>query len=434
MSKLEIFRACIFHTPRNPFFESHGLEAYPDGGLAVRDGAIEDCGDFSTVRPKFPDAAVRDLRGGYLIPGLIDTHIHLPQTRVLGSFGYPVLEWLDRFTLPEEARFAGRAYAAERSAEFLRLLAAHGTTTALVFGSHFHTAMSAFFEAAASSGLRIFAGLTLSDRRLQRSLHQTPEAAYRDASNLIRRFHGHGRLRYAVMPRFAFSTSEAMLAVCQTLLREHPDAAFTTHINESPVEIEEVAKLFPWSKSYLGVYERFDLIGRRSVLAHNVHPTDDELRCIATRQASVAHCPCSNAALGSGILPLQRHLQHRVRVALGTDVGAGTGFGMLKEGLQAYSLQMIAPEPMSLTAGQLLYMATRAGAEALAIDAETGDFSQGKAADFVYLKPPPESALAAAIERSEDAERVLAAIFTLAQPDSIADVRVAGSSVHSKIA
>jgi guanine deaminase len=426
---LEILRAAIFHTPGNPFLDPGALASHPDGGLVIRDGVIAACGDYPAIRAKFPDAPVRDLRGGYLIPGLVDTHIHLPQTRVLGNFGYPLLEWLDRFTLPEEARFADPAYAAARSTEFLRLLAAHGTTTALVFGAHFHSAMSAFFEAAAGSGLRIFAGLALADRRLLEPLHQTPEAAYRDSSDLIRRFHHCGRLRYAVTPRFALSSSEAILAVCQTLLREHPDVAFTTHINENPDEIAEVTKLFPWSKNYLDVYRHFDLIGRRSVLAHNVHPADAELSCLAAAQASIAHCPCSNAALGSGILPFRRHLRHGVRVALGTDVGGGAGFSILKEGLQAYSLQMIAPEPVSLTAGQLLYLATRAGAEALAVDGETGDFTPGKSADFVYLKPPDGSALAAATDHDEDPERVLGAIFTLADTSSIAEVRVANSRV-----
>ena len=205
---------------------------------------------------------------------------------------------------------------------------------------------------------------------------------------LIDNFREKGRLQYAVIPRFAPSASEAMLEICRTLLRENPGLTFTTHINESPAEIAHVLQAFPWAADYLAVYEKYDLIGPRSVLAHNVHGTDAELARLAGRQAAIAHCPCSNAALGNGIFPLQRHLNANVRIALGSDVGAGTGFGMLKEALQAGLMQRVAREPMVLTSAQLLWMATRAGAEALSMADEIGDFTTGKAADLVYIKPP----------------------------------------------
>ncbi len=169
-------------------------------------------------------------------------------------------------------------------------------------------------------------------------------------------------------------------------------------------------------------------------MAHNVHPTDSELDRLAASGAAVAHCPSSNAALGSGLFPLQRHINAGVRCALGTDVGGGTGFGMLKEGLQAYLLQRVAPDGMLLDAGHLLYLATRAGAEALGLSEETGDFRAGKSADFVYLRPPADSPLAAVLEREHSPEHVLAAIFTLAGAESVREVRVEGSVVYRSAA
>ena len=163
-----------------------------------------------------------------------------------------------------------------------------------------------------------------------------------------------------MIPRFALAASEPILEVCQSLLKEDASLLFTTHINESPREIETVASLFPWAKDYLEVYEKFDLIGRRSVLAHNVHANDAEIARIAERGSSVAHCPCSNAALGSGIFPMRRHLERNARFALGTDVGGGTGFGILKEALQAHLLQRLAADPITVTPAQMLYLATRA--------------------------------------------------------------------------
>ena len=130
--------------------------------------------------------------------------------------------------------------------------------------------------------------MVLSDRMLRLEMHQTPEKAYQDSTDLIRRFHQQGKLLYAITPRFSLSASEAILEVCQTLQREHSDLRFTSHINENDREIETVKDLFPWAEDYLETYERFDLLHRHSVLAHSVHPTDSELsRMAAIKDFSV---------------------------------------------------------------------------------------------------------------------------------------------------
>jgi guanine deaminase len=419
---VNILRASIFHTPT-----ANALQSHLDGALAIDHSRIVACGDYTAIAKAHPDAPVRDLRGGYILPGLIDTHVHFPQVRILGGLGYGLLDWLEQLTLPEEARLADTAYAATIAQEFVSALASHGTTTAMVFGSHFLPATAALFDAAAQRGLRIFSGLVMADRMLLPALHQTPEGAYRDAKALIARFPN-----YAVTPRFALSTSEAMLEVCDTLLRENPALRVTTHINENPREIAEVRRLFSWAEDYLAVYERFHLVGRNSILAHNVHTCDSQLARLAAHDASVAHCPSSNAALGSGIFPMQRHLDAHVRFALGTDVGGGTGFGMLKEGLQAYLLQRVAPQPVTVRPAQMLYLATRAGADALAIGHQTGDFETGKAADFVYLRPLDNSPLAGALQRADDPDRILAALFTLADSQTIQEVTVNGNVVFHR--
>lgn len=428
----ELLRAPLFHTPHNPFLRDRGLECHWDGGLLIGNGRIAACGDFETVRAANPSASVVDLRGGYLLPGLIDTHIHFPQLRILGGLGRTLLDWLEECALPEEARMADASYARQIASGFVHSLASHGTTTAMVFGAHFAPATAALFEAAEKSGLRIICGMVLSDRQLRPELHQTPESAYRDSTELIRCFHRRGRLLYAVTPRFAVSTSEAMLEVCQSLRREHEGLRVQTHLNENPQEIAEVAKLFPWASDYLAVYERFGLNGRGAVMGHNVHPTASEIERLAGSETAVAHCPCSNAMLGSGVFALKRHVKAGVRVALGTDVGGGTGFGIPKEALQAYLLQRVTPDGALLNAAQMLYLATRAGAEALGLDHLTGDLQPGKAADLVYIRPPLDSPLSAVLERTETPEQVLAAIFTLAGAESVQEVRVEGSIVYRR--
>jgi guanine deaminase len=428
--KVEILRAAVFHTPKNPFTEDAALVAVADGAVAIRDGRIAACGDYIAVRAQFPAGVVRDLRGGCLLPGFIDTHVHFPQARIIGGLGHSLLDWLELLALPEESRMADSVHSHAVAREFVHGLVSHGTTTALVFGSHFPEATAALFEASAHRGLRVISGLVLADRLLRPDLHQTPEVAFRESCSLIERFHGKDRLSYAVTPRFALSASEAMLDVCQTLMSEHPSLTFTTHINESPAEIAQVAALFPWADDYLAVYEKYGLLGQQSVLAHNVHGTAAELKRLATSGAAVAHCPCSNAALGSGIFPMRRHLKAGVPFALGTDVGGGTGFGLLKETLQAYLMQRVASDPLTLTPAQMLWLATRAGAEALSMEDETGDFMCGKSADLVLLRPPPGTTLHAILEHMEDPERLLAAVITLAGQESITEVRVEGDVVY----
>jgi len=426
----ELLRAPLFHTPRNPFVHGRALEHFADGGLLIRAGRIAACGDYGELRAANPDAISTDYRGGFLLPGFVDTHVHFPQLRVLGSLGRSLLEWLEHSALPEEVRMADVAYARETACGFVHALLAHGTTTALAFGAHFAPATAELFEAADRAGLRLISGMVLSDRMLRAELHQHPVPAYRDSADLIARFHSRGRLLYAVIPRFAFSASEEILELCQTLLRENEGLRFTTHINENPAEVAEVARLFPWAADYLAVYERFGLHGRGSVMAHDVHTTDAQLERLAGSGTAVAHCPCSNAALGSGVFPLRRHAAAGVTCALGSDVGGGTGFGLLKEGLQAYLMQRIIPDGVVLDGASLLYLATRAGAEAVNLASEIGDFMPGKSADFVYVRPPESSPLAAVVRNAESPGRVLDAIFTLAGQESIAETRIAGSVVH----
>src|SRR5580700_3345081 len=424
-----ILRGTIFHTLRNPFRSDDALEVFADGALVVEDGRVAACGDFVAIRAQYPDTEMRDMRDGVLLPGFVDAHIHYPQVRALGGIGYSLLDWLENITLPEEVKFGHPSYARAVAQEFLRSLASHGTTTALVFGAHFATATAELFEQAQASGLRIISGLVLADRHLLPTLYQSPEEAYKESSALIRRFHNAGRLLYAVTPRFALSASEAILEICATLLAENPGVRFQTHINESVEEIESVAALFPGARDYLAVYERFGLAQRRSVFAHNIHPGKVELERLAACDSAVAFCPASNAALGCGFFPLQRHVEAGVRFALGTDVGGGTGFGMLKEGLLAYLTQRLVPSPVTLNAAHLLYLATRGGADALGLEDQIGDFTVGKFADFVYLRPPESSPLAAVMRSPISPERLLGAIFTLAGAECIEETCVEGNPV-----
>jgi len=424
---MTIYSASVVDTPGDPFAGDPAAALAQDGALLVRDGVIRARGSLAALRAAHPGEPVTRLDGGLLLPGFVDTHVHFPQIRAIGGLGMPLLDWLEQCALPEESKLADRAYARAVAAEFLDGLVASGTTTALVFGSHFAPAMDELFAAAAQRGLNITSGLVLSDRILRPELLNSPETALADSADLILRWHDRGRLRYAVTPRFSLSASDEMLDACAQLLGK--GVWFTSHINENLAEIATVAGLFPGARHYLDTYGRHNLITPRSVFAHNVHPRDAELATLAEHGASVAHCPTSNCALGSGLFPLRRHVEHGIHVALGSDVGAGAGLFLPKEALQAYFIQQLLGDAgLALTPAHLLYLATRAGAQALGLDDRVGDFAVGKEFDAVWLRPADGSTLAVNLRHARDTSDALARIFALATPADVAGVWIRGQN------
>jgi guanine deaminase len=425
---MTLYRAQVIDTPDDPF-RGGTLRADADAGLLVIDGVIVERDLFAEVRARHGEEEVVDLTSGLVLPGFIDTHVHYPQMRCIGALGMPLLEWLERCALPEEARLADTNYARAVAGEFVGALAEAGTTTALVFGAHFAPAMDVLFEAAAARGLRVTSGLVVSDRLLRPELHTTPERAYDEGSELAQRWHGVGRNRYAVIPRFSLSCTDDLLASCAALHDDIDGSWFTSHINENVAEIAAVQELFGGA-GYLDSYDKHGLVGRSSVFAHNVHPTDAELERLGASGASVAHCPTSNSALGSGLFPLARHQEHGVHVALGCDVGAGTGFSLFKEGLQAYFMQQLrGAEGMALTSTHLLHLATAAGAHALGLRDEVGDLGVGKRFDALWLRPDEGSTLDVALRHASGPEEAVAKAFALASSHDVAGVWVGGDQV-----
>ena len=427
---MTLYRGTLLDTPENPF-TGGALRAEADGALLVHGGTIVERGTFAALRARHPREDVVDLSGGLVLPGFVDTHVHFPQVRAIGGLGMPLLDWLERCALPEEALLADGRYAEEVAREVVAGLAQAGTTTALVFGAHYAPAVDALFTEAARVGLRVTSGLVVSDRVLRDDLLTSPERAYDEGRALARRWHGVGRNRYAVTPRFALSCSPALLDSCASLLADVPGTWMTTHINENPREVAEVIRVCD-AAHYLEAYDRHGLVGARAVLAHNVHPTDDELKLLAARDAVVAHCPTSNCALGSGLFPMKRHVEAGVRVALGSDVGAGTGFCLFKEGLQAYFLQqLLGGQGLALQPAHLLHLATVAGADALGL-ADVGDLGVGKRFDAIWLRPRPATTLDVVLRNANGVDDALAKAFALACPADVERVWVEGEEISRR--
>ena len=429
---MTIYRGTFLDTPDDDGYPGTRLRVGADHGVRVVEGVITHRGAFTALAAQHPTDDVVDLSDGLVLPGLVDTHVHYPQVRAIGSLGLPLLQWLEQVALPEEARLVDQAYATTVAAEFVNGLVSAGTTTALVFGSHFTHAVDALFTEARRVGLRITSGLVVSDRSLPPSLLTTPERSYQEAVALAARWHGVGRARYAVTPRFSYSASDELLDSCRAVLKDVPGTRFTSHVNENPAEIAAVSELFPTAHDYVDTYDRHGLLGGTAVLAHNVHPTERELKLLGAAATSVSHCPTSNSALGSGLFPLAQHLAHGIHVALGSDVSAGAGFSLFKEGLQAYFMQqLLGPQGVRLTAPDLLHLATRAGAIALGLADDVGDLSIGKQFDAIWVHPRDGDPLEVAIAHARSPEDALAKTFTLATPADVAGVWVGGDRVKS---
>ncbi|HBB77129.1 guanine deaminase [Stutzerimonas nitrititolerans] len=433
MSQIKAYRAALLHCLADP--REVGIEAsheyFEDGLLVVEDGKVVRNGHAADLLSTLPAGTeVIEYKDALITPGFIDTHIHYPQTGMIASYGEQLLDWLDTYTFPTERAFADKVHAGEVAQVFLRELLRNGTTTALVFGSVHKESVDAFFEQAHKLDLRMIAGKVLMDRNAPDYLTDTAESGYADSKELIERWHGKGRLHYAVTPRFAPTSTPEQLALAGKLFQEYPDLYMHTHLSENRKEIEWVRELFPERKGYLDVYDHHGLIGARSVFAHGVHLCDDECRRLGETGSAVAFCPTSNLFLGSGLFDLEKVEGFGVRVGLGTDVGAGTSFSQLQSLNEAYKVMQL--QGKKLDPFKSLYLATLGGARALYLDDRIGSLQPGKDADFVVLDYKATPLIEYRLSQARSLEERLFALMILGDDRAVKETYAAGVSVHRK--
>ncbi len=382
-------RGALLDCVGDPFYEpvAQAVRYIADGLLVVRQGHIEAIGPYEELQSQLGDIPLVDRRDCLLTPGFIDTHIHYPQTGMIAAYGEQLLEWLNRYTFPTERKFADPVYARSVAEVFLDELLKNGTTTALVFAAVFPASVDAFFEAAEARHLRMISGKVMMDSNAPDYLSDTAQSAYDESKALIEKWHGRGRLLYAVTPRFAGTSSEAQLRLAARLLDEFPDVYLHTHLSENVNEVAWVKELFPQYGGYLDVYDQTGLVRERSLFAHGVQLTDAEFQRLSAAKAAISFCPTSNLFLGSGLFRLEqaKNPEYPVKVGLGTDVGAGTSFSLLQTTNEAYKVAQLRGQKLS--AFKALFLATLGGARALCLDDKLGSFNPGNEADFVVLDP-----------------------------------------------
>lgn len=426
----QAYRARILHFLHEP--EDKGEAAwqyFDDGVLLVENGHIRAVGPADQILQNFT-GPLEDFSRYLIVPGFVDCHIHYPQTEMIAAYGEQLLSWLKNYTYPTEQKFSDSQYAASVAAFFLDELLRNGTTTALVFASVHPQSVDAFFNEAQKRNLRMIAGKVLMDRNAPVELCETAETGYQKSRELIQRWHGVDRLRYAVTPRFAITSSREQLAKAAELLREFPDVYLHTHLAENRVEVDEVKKFFPQAEDYLDVYDNAGLLGRRSIFAHGIHLCDREYSRLAQTHSVVAHCPTSNLFLGSGKFDMTKMRRFGVRVGMGTDVGAGTSFSLLRTMDEAYKVQQLLGG--KLDPFQAFYMATLGGARALDLDDKIGNFEPGKEADFCVLDLQATPLLQFRLQHSHSLSDLLFVLQTLGDDRVIARTYAMGHCVHQR--
>lgn len=379
---MTVLRARVL-TPESPTT----VRWFEDAVVVVEQGRILHVGAFDG-RP-----VDEDLRPGVLTPGFVDAHVHYPQTRIVGAASGPLLDWLARSTFPEEARFADLTHAEAVAKVFAAKLAASGTTLAFAYGPVFAQATDALLSELSRTGQRAIVGPVLMDANCPADLMIEARFAMEALEELAEKWHGRDdRLFVAAIPRFALSCTAGIMRAAADLARRR-DLWVSTHLSENLAECSATCERFG-TDDYLRVYEDAGLLESKSLFAHCIHLSDSEWERFAAADAVVAHCPDSNAFLGSGNLPLAKVLERGIPLAVGTDVAAGRSFRINRTLSHAYDNALATGRPTMTS--ELLWWGTRGGAEALGFE-NLGLLAPGFEADLVLWEVPPWAETAEAV-------------------------------------
>jgi guanine deaminase len=427
-------RASLLHCLRDPGLsgDASAVEFIRDALIVVRNGKFDLVGEASALLPQLGrDIPIESHRDKLLMPGFIDTHVHFPQVDVIASYGAQLLDWLEKYTFPEEKKFADRAHADAAAKFFLDRLLENGTTTASVFCTVHPESVDAFFTESEARGLRMIAGKCFMDRNAPEGLRDTVDSGIRESTELIERWHHHARSLYAITPRFAATSTPAQMRAMGELAQGFPSTYIQSHVAENKAEIEWIAKLYPERRSYLDVYDHYGLLRDKSIYAHCIYLDDADRARMSAAGAMPSFCPTSNLFIGSGLYNLREALDAGNRVSLGTDVGGGTSYSMLRTLGEAYKVQQM--QGVSLPPAYALYLATLGGANALSLDDKIGSIEVGKEADFILIDPRATPLLARRTSLRDDPLDTFFALMTLGDDRAIAATYANGACVMRKV-
>ncbi len=425
-------RTLTFRRAPEAIDDSDAWSFEEDGGLVVENGVIVAAGAYASL-PRGADDVVIDHRPYLIIPGFIDAHAHFPQMQVIGSYGAELLDWLNNYTFPAETRFASEAHAAQIASAFLDEMVRQGTTTSAVYCTVHPQSAEAFFAESERRGMAMVAGKVMMDRNAPDALTDDARRSYEDTKALIGKWHGRGRLSYAITPRFAITSTPAQLEAAGALAREFPDCHVQTHLSENRAEIAFTNSLYPDCGDYAGIYERYGLTGRKSLFGHSIHLSEREADALSESGSVAVFCPTSNLFLGSGLFDYQRYRRRAkpLRMAIATDVGGGTNYSMLRTLDEGY--KVIAASGEKLDPMRAFWQVTRGNAEALSLAESLGSLEKGRFADLVVLDTRATPAMRLRMETVTTLAEELFLLQTLGDDRAVVETYVAGRAAKSAL-
>ncbi|MDA9734680.1 guanine deaminase [SAR116 cluster bacterium] len=383
---MKIIKGRILYFLNNPFIAKieDSVNILENGGILIEGNLIKDVDEFQNLKRKFPHLEIHDYGNNLITAGFIDCHMHYPQTKIIASYGKRLLDWLNDYTFPEEIKFENSDYAKKIANLTLDLCLRNGTTTVASFCTTSVNSVDAIFEEAEKRKMCVVAGKTCMDRNAPKLLIDNVKSSYDDSKSLIKKWHLKDRNIYAITPRFAPTSSPEQLETLGNLWTEYPDCIMQTHLSEQKEEIKWVKQLFPKIKSYLEIYQKFNLVKKNSIFGHCIYLQKREIDILREIKSSVAHCPTSNTFIGSGIFDLVKFINNNIDVGLATDTGGGTSFSMLKTMSETYKISQL--NNFSIHPAQLLWLATVGSSKSLGLENKIGNIIKGNYADLVVIE------------------------------------------------
>lgn len=434
---MQIYRSAIFHCIED--YRGVQGQYFSDGLLIIENGKVLSVGHYDEISSQFSEdilnTQVITFSNRLIIPGLIDTHIHYPQYKIIASFGKTLLQWLNEYTFVEEQKFQQETYAYEVANLFFPELLRHGTTTAMSFCTSHSESVDAFFHTAGRYGMRMLGGKVMMDSNAPDNLCDSTEDSYHQSRQLIEKWHNKGRLIYSVSPRFALTCSSKQLTLAARLMQEydggeHPQEGvrLQTHLNENKEEIQMTHQLYPDYDNYFDIYDKHGLAGVNSVFGHCIYGEKEEFRRLCDSGSKVALCPRSNLFLGSGLFDIQTLNAYHIDFALASDVGGGDSFSLFKVMNEAYKIAAL--QGYTLDSINAFYSCTLGAAKVLNLAHCLGNFEQGKEADFVVLDLQAMPLLMTRMKDEDGIDDLLFSIICLGDDRLVDEVYLLGKKVQ----
>ena len=369
--------------------DQHTLVTKEDSYLVCEKGICT--GVFDAIPEEFAGLPLHDYSGKLVMPGMVDLHIHAPQYAYRGlGMDRELLDWLNTYAFPEESKYSDLDYADRAYTIFADAVKNSATTRLVVFGTVHREATELLMDKLEATGVVSFVGKVNMDRSAPDDLCESSAHASLEDTE---RFFVETQNRYQntfpiITPRFVPSCSDKLLQGLGKIGKEK-HARVQSHLSENPGEVEWVKELCPWADFYGAVYDRFGLFGNseKTVMAHCVYSSDEEIALMKKNGVFIAHCPASNSNVASGIAPVRRYLDEGMKLGLGSDVAGGQSesiFSAMTEALKVSRLywRLVDNTKKPLNVAEVFYMATKGGGEFFG---KVGSFEPGYEFDAVVI-------------------------------------------------